>query len=177
MSELVAKRYIKALKSDLDNDSLISLSEIFSELALSFKDENFKNVISNPSISDSDKTNILLDAVKSAKSDKVNNFIKLLGENKRLNVIPSLSVALKKDIAQSTKTYHGVVYSDNDIDASVVKNLGDGLGKKYDSQITLDFVKSDFDGVKVDVEDLGIEINFSKSRINDQIIEHIVKAI
>lgn len=177
MSELVAKRYIKALKSDLDGDSLKSLSEIFSVLALSFKDDSFKNIISNPSVSSSDKTNIILDAVKSAKSDKVNNFIKLLGENKRLNVIPSLAVALKKDIAQSTKTYQGVVYSDNEIDASVVKNLGDGLGKKYNSQITLDFVKSDFDGVKVDVEDLGIEINFSKSRINDQIIEHIVKAI
>lgn len=177
MSELVAKRYIKALKSDLDSDSLASISDIFSELSLSFKDENFKNVISNPSVSSIDKTNILLDAVKSAKSDKVNNFIKLLGENKRLDVIPSLAVALKKDIAQSTKNYQGVVYSDSEIDASVVKNLGDGLGKKYNSQITLDFVKSDFDGVKVDVEDLGIEINFSKSRINDQIIEHIVKAI
>ena len=177
MNELVAKRYIKALKKDFDNDSLKNISEIFSVIALSFKDQSFKNVISNPSISDSDKTNILLDAVKSAKSEKVNNFIKLLGENKRLNVIPSLSVALKKDIAQDTKTYRGAVYSDSEIDASVVKSLGEGLGKKYNSQITLDFVKSDFDGVKVDVEDLGIEINFSKSRINDQIIEHIVKAI
>jgi F-type H+-transporting ATPase subunit delta len=177
MSELVAKRYIKALKNEMDNDSLVTLCEIFSELASFFKDEKFKNVISNPSISSSDKTNIILDAVKSAGSDKVNNFIKLLGENKRLEVIPSLAEALKKDIAMSTKTYHGVVYSDSDIDSSVIKNLGDGLGKKYDSKITLDFVKSDFDGVKVDVEDLGIEINFSKSRINDQIIEHIVKAI
>jgi len=177
MSELVAKRYVKALKNEVDSESLTNISEIFSALALSFKDKNFKNVISNPSISSLDKANIILDAVKSAKSEKVNNFIKLLGENKRLDIIPSLAVALKKDIAQSTNTYQGVVYSDSEIDASIVKNLGDGLGKKYNSSITLDFIKSDFDGVKVDVEDLGIEINFSKSRINDQIIEHIVKAI
>ena len=177
MSELVAKRYVKALKSELDSESLSVLSDIFSDLALSFKDQSFKNIIFNPSISSTDKTNILLDAVKSAKSEKVNNFIKVLGENKRLDIIPSLSVALKKDIAQSTNTYSGVVYSDSKIDDSVIKNLGDGLGKKYSSKITLDFVKNDFDGVKVDVEDLGIEINFSKSRINDQIIEHIVKAI
>jgi len=177
MSELVAKRYIKALKSNMDDKALGSLSEVFSVLALSFKDEKFINIISNPGVSSQDKTNILLDAVKSVKSEKVNNFIKLLGENNRLNIIPSLSVALKKDIAQSTKTYQGVVSSNSDIDSSVVKNLGDGLGKKYNSNITLDFVKSEFDGVKVDVEDLGIEINFSKSRINDQIIEHIVKAI
>ena len=177
MSELVAKRYIKALKSEMDTEALVNMSEIFSELAVSFKDEKFTNIISSPSVSSQDKTNILLDAVKSAKSEKINNFIKLLGENKRLNVIPSLAVALKKDIAQNTKTYQGVVYSDSDIDAGVIKNLGDGLGKKYNSQITLEFIKNDFDGVKVDVEDLGIEINFSKSRIDDQIIEHIVKAI
>lgn len=177
MSELVAKRYIKALKSEMDDKSLNNVCEIFSELSLSFKDDKFKNVISNPSVSSSDKTNIILDAVKSAKSEELNSFIKLLGENKRLDVIPSVAKALKKDIAQSTKTYNGIVYSDSDIDAKVIKNLGDGLGKKYDSKITLDFVKSEFDGVKVDVEDLGIEINFSKSRIDDQIIEHIVKAI
>ncbi len=177
MSEIVAKRYVKALKADMDEKSLSSACEIFSELALSFKDDKFKNVISNPGVNSADKTNILLDAVKSAKSEQVNNFIKLLGENKRLDVIPSIAAALKKDIAQNTKAYTGVVYSNSDIDAKVIKSLGDGLGKKYDSKITLDFVKNEFDGVKVDVEDLGIEINFSKSRINDQIIEHIVKAI
>ena len=177
MSELVAKRYIKALKNDMDAKALNSTCEIFSQIALSFKDEKFTNVINNPSVSSEDKTNILLDAVKAAKSEKVDNFIKLLGENKRLNIIPSLAEALKKDIAQTTNTYSGVVYSDSDIDAKAIKSLGDGLGKKYNSKITLDFVKSEFNGIKVDVEDLGIEINFSKSRINDQIIEHIVKAI
>jgi F-type H+-transporting ATPase subunit delta len=161
----------------MNAEALANMSEIFSELALSFKDEKFTNIIANPGVSSQDKTNIILEAVESANSEQLNNFIKLLGENKRLNVIPYLAVALKKDIAQSTKVYQGVVYSDSDIDAGVIKNLGDGLGKKYDSQITLDFVKNEFDGVKVDVEDLGIEINFSKSRIDDQIIEHIVKAI
>ena len=48
MSELIAKRYIKALKSEMDNEALTNLSEIFSVLALSFKDEKFNNIISNP---------------------------------------------------------------------------------------------------------------------------------
>ena len=175
--ELIAKRYVKALKSELSAEELSNVCEIFSELAVSFKDESFKAVVSNPSVNSADKVNILLEAIKSAESEKVNNFIKLLGENKRLDVIPALAAVLKKDIAQSSKKYQGVVYSNSDIEASVIKNLGEGLGKKYDSQIALDFVKNEFDGVKVDVEDLGIEINFSKTRINDQIIEHIVKAI
>jgi F-type H+-transporting ATPase subunit delta len=177
MSEMIAKRYIKALKSEFEAKELSTVSDIFTEMALSFEDEKLTDIINNPSISSSEKTNIILDAVKSAKSEKLNNFIKILGENKRLEIIPSIALALKKDIAISTKKYNGLVFSDSDIKATTIKSLGTGLGKRYDSKITLDFVKNDFDGVKVDVEDLGIEINFSKSRINDQIIEHIVKAI
>ncbi len=177
MSELIAKRYIKALKHDLDNKSLEAISDIFSSISLSFNDDKFKNIMGNPAVSTDDKTNIILDAVKSAKSEKINNFIKLLGENNRLNIIPSLAKQMKKDIAISSKVYSGTIYSNNDIDSKVIKNLSAGLGKKFDSKITLNFVKNEFDGIKVDVEDLGVEINFSKTRINNQIIEHIVKAI
>ena len=84
---------------------------------------------------------------------------------------------MRKDVANTTKTYEGIVYSDSDIDAKVVQDLSDGLSKRFDSKITLEFIKNDFDGIKVDVEDLGVEINFSKTRIDSQIIEHIVKAI
>lgn len=177
MSELVAKRYVNAIKKDIDAKSMQALSDIFSEIALSFNNQSFKNVINNPSVKVEDKTNILLDAVKSAKSDTVNNLIKLLGEHKRLSIIPSVALVLKKELALANKSYVGTVYSNSDIDSKVIKDLSKGLGDKYDSKITLDFVKNDFDGIKVDVEDLGIEINFSSTRINNQIIEHIVKAI
>ena len=58
-----------------------------------------------------------------------------------------------------------------------MQDLSNGLSKKFDSSISLSFVKNDFNGIKVGIEDLGVEINFSKSRINSQMIEHIVKAI
>ena len=177
MVEQIAKRYIGALKHDTDVKSLQIISDIFSERALSFDDENFKNVINNPSVKVEDKTNILLDAVKSAKSDVLNNLIKILSEHKRLNIIPAIAIEMKKDLARTKKNFSGVVYSDEKITAKVIKDLSTGLGAKYDSKITLEFVQNDFNGIKVDVEDLGIEINFSKTRINNQIIEHIVKAI
>jgi F-type H+-transporting ATPase subunit delta len=84
---------------------------------------------------------------------------------------------MRKDVAATSKNYSGVIYSDSDIDAKVLDDLSAGLGKKFDSKISLEFVKNDFNGIKVDVADLGVEINFSKSRINSQMIEHIIKAI
>jgi len=177
MEELIAKRYIKALKEGLDAQSMENATTVFLTLAKSFDNEKFVQIIDNPNVSKDDKSEILLAAVKPANSENINSLIKLLVDNDRINIIPALAEGMRKDNANTSKTYKGVVYSDSDIDAKVMQDLSSGLGKKFDSNISLDFIKDNFNGIKVDVEDLGIEINFSKTRINDQIIQHIIKAI
>jgi len=177
MEELIAKRYIKAVTNSSDIATLTNMSEIFSAIAEAFKNDKFTQIINNPDVSKSQKSNILLDAVKSANSNEINNLIKLLSEHNRLNIIPALAEVMRKDLAYANKSYTGIIYSDSDIDTKTVQDLSDGLGKKFGSDISLTLVKDDFNGIKVDVEDLGIEINFSKTRINNQMIEHIVKAI
>jgi F-type H+-transporting ATPase subunit delta len=177
MEKLIAKRYIKALKDSSDITEMENITTLFSALSESFKDKKFVQIIDSPNVSMMDKSDILLKAVESAKSEKINNFMKLLIEHKRINIIPAIAEALRKDVALSTKTYEGIVYSNNDIDAKTIQELSSGLSKKFDSKISLVFIKNNFDGIKVNVEDLGVEINFSKTRINNQIIEHIIKAI
>jgi len=177
MEELIAKRYIKALKQGSDVESMQNITVVFSALAEAFNDAKFIEIMDNPNVSKDQKLEILLAAVKPAKSESVDSLVKILVENSRISIIPALAEGMRKDTANTSKTYNGVVYSDSEIDAKVMQDLSSGLSKKFDSNISLDFVKEDFDGIKVDVEDLGIEINFSKTRINSQIIEHIVKAI
>jgi len=177
MEELIAKRYIKALKSSSDLESMKEMATIFSALAESFKNDKFLSIIDNPNVNVKDKSTILLDAVKAANSSKVNNLIRLLVENKRINIIPAIAGELQKYIANSTKTYEGIIYSDTSIEVKLIEDLSAGLSRKFNSKITLKAIKNDFNGIKVDVEGLGIEINFSKDRIDSQIIEHIIKAI
>ncbi len=177
MEELIAKKYIKALSAGSDTVAIQGMSEVFSILADSFKNDKFVCIVTNPHVSASDKSEILLDAVKSVQSKKINNLIKLLVENKRINIIPAIASELKKDIANATKIYEGIIYSDSDIDSKVITQLSDGLNNKFNSTITLTSVKNNFNGIKVEVVGLGIEINFSKDRIDSQMIEHIIKAI
>lgn len=177
MEELIAKRYIKALLSDSDIDFMQNATVLFESLSEAFKDDKFLNIVTSSDISKDDKSNLLLEIVKPASSDKINNLIKLLVESKRINIIPSIAQELKKGLASATKTYAGIVFSDTEMDKTVIDNLSNGLSQKYDSKIELSFVKNDFNGIKVEVSDLGIEINFSKDRINNQIIQHIIKAI
>ena len=60
----------------------------------------------------------------------------------------------------------------------IMKKTKEDLEKsKIQSNQTALYFSHMKNGIKVDVADLGVEINFSKSRINSQIVEHIVKAI
>jgi len=45
------------------------------------------------------------------------------------------------------------------------------------STIKLTHKKSDLDGIKVTVDDLGIEVNFSKERVKEQLIDFITKSL
>ncbi len=177
MEELIAKRYIKALLSDSDVEFAKNVTVLFESLSKSFSNDKFLNIVTDTNIKAEDKTSLLLEVVKPANSDRVNNFIRLLVENKRINIIPAIAEELRKNLAHTMKTYSGVVFSDTDINTNVLEDLSSGLSKRYDSKIFLSFEKTDFNGIKVEVNDLGIEIDFSKDRINSQIIEHIIKAI
>ncbi len=101
----------------------------------------------------------------------------VLISNNRLDLIPYIADELKSIISNKTKSYDGVVYSNEDIDKDILLKLSDGLSSKFDSKISLTYKKSDFNGIKVDVDGLGVEIDFSKNRINSQIVEYILQAI
>ncbi|MDY0233229.1 MAG: F0F1 ATP synthase subunit delta [Sulfurimonas sp.] len=177
MEELIAKRYIKAFKEGLDAESMKNATLLFDTLAKFFEDAKFVEIMSSSNVSKEQKLDILLASVKPAKSSNIDSLIKLLVEKNRIEIIPAMAESMRKDTAHTDKTYKGNVYSDSDLDTKVIEDLSSGLSKKFDSNISLSFVKDNFNGIKVDVEDLGIEINFSKTRINDQIIQHIIKAI
>jgi len=130
MEELIAKRYIKAINTNATKASIQNIASVFSVLADFFDDKKFVQIIDNPNVSANDKAEILLEAVASADSSQVNNLIKLLVENKRINIIPAISKELNKEIAHSAKTYQGLVYSDSKITVKTMKELGEGLGKK-----------------------------------------------
>jgi F-type H+-transporting ATPase subunit delta len=177
MEELIAKRYINALKQTTDTASLEAISGVFDAVASAFKDAKFNQIMNSSDVSADKKEALLLEAVKTAGSEQVNNLVKLLVEKGRIAIIPTLASELKKEIARMQKSYTGAVYSNSDVDAQTIEGLAAGLGKRVDATIALDFVKSDFDGIKVQVADLGIEINFSRSRMNKQLVEFISKAI
>jgi F-type H+-transporting ATPase subunit delta len=73
--------------------------------------------------------------------------------------------------------YIGRLYSNEDIAIDEIKVLEDKFSKKFNSSIKLNFEKKDVDGIKIDIDSLGIEIGFSRERVQTAMLEHILKAI
>jgi len=177
MDALVAKRYVKALKKSFKTNELVKIDTVFSTLSDSLKQPRIARFMENPEISRKDKIDILLETIKSVKSEKLNNFFRLLVQNGRFSIIPSISKILKEEISSIKNSYVGYIYSNEALDNKSLVNLSRDLSSKIGARINLQYIKNDFNGIKIDVKDLGIEIDFSQTKIDSQIINHILKAI
>jgi F-type H+-transporting ATPase subunit delta len=176
MEELIAKRYVKALLEVISPKQKKVYSKVLNSLSSLFEDKNVSEKINSPLISSSQKVSFILDGLKGT-DDTLINFIKVLGEKGRLNLIPAIAKSLNQELQKERNEYEGIVISDTKLSNSEIKKLENSLKKYTGSTIKLSQQKSDLDGIKVTVEDLGIEVNFSKSRVKEQLIDFITKSL
>ncbi|MDD2450768.1 MAG: F0F1 ATP synthase subunit delta [Sulfurovum sp.] len=175
MEELIARRYVQALSAvsrDVPADAalLATLAEVISE-------KKVMNALTSPIIAAEKKTDMVLKALGESADSAMKNFIKILGENKRLDLIPIVSKVLNKELQKKSNQYEGIVKSAHLLDDAALADLEDTLQKYTGAMIKLAQEKSELDGLRVTVEDLGIEVNFSKERVKEQLIDFITKSL
>ncbi len=177
MEELIAKRYVQALLSVSQSDEKSDFAEVLNSLAISFANEEIITMIDSPIISNDIKVEVVLDALGKDSSQKLINFIKILGENRRLSLIPAISKILNKQIQDESNEYNGVVKSREKLDDEAIEKIEATLKRYTGSTIKISQEESNLDGLIVAVDDLGIEVNFSKERVKEQLIDFIKKSL
>ena len=176
MTDLVAKRYVKALLIDADAKKITKISNELSQVASAFTDDKFLEIISSSEVKNSAKVELVISLIDNA-SDAITNLIKLLGENKRLDIVPSIVEELENQLSIINNTYTGIIYTNKKMKVADVKSIEGQFSKKFDVKLTLSQNVCDYDGIKVDIDGLGVEISFSTERLRTQMIEHILKAV
>ncbi len=84
---------------------------------------------------------------------------------------------MQKELQRRANKYEGIVESKKPIDKKLLSELESSLSKYVDATVVLRPVKSERDGIKVMIEDLGLEASFSKERVASDMITHILKAL
>jgi len=171
---------LQMINADAANLKVIGIEGNFDDAQRALKSllasDKFKSIISLPTLKASQKVEFVLSLVKN-QDVKFANFIKLLGANKRLELIPAILDEMKIEQSLLENTYRGEVVGNFDLSAEQLKALEENFSKKFNSKIKLDGSKSDYNGVKVELDDLGVEVNFSIDRLKSQMSEYILKAI
>jgi F-type H+-transporting ATPase subunit delta len=176
MEELIAKRYVNALSSVASSEQKATYSEVLNTIAELLNDEKVAERLTSPLIPATKKTAFVLDGIKGSDSN-LENFIKILGENSRLDLIPIIAKSLNQELQKERNKYEGVVTSNNALSDADIKALQKSLKKYTGSTIKLTQTQSEIEGIRVAVEDLGIEVNFSKQRVKEQLIDFITKSL
>lgn len=175
MEELIAKRYVKALSSV--SKDITSVAEVLDVLSSAISTKEVQTALNSPLITSEKKTDMILSTLGDGADITLVNFVKILGENKRLELIPAIAKVLNADLQKVSNEYEGVLSTKEALDEAGLSNLEETLKKYTGSTIKLTQEKSDIDGLRVAVDDLGIEVNFSKQRVKEQLIDFIKKSL
>ena len=176
MNDLVAKRYVKALTDGRDLKTITAVSSNINIISTAFANEKFNSIVSSPEVGDSQKVELVLSLIKKA-DDTLTNLVKLLGEKRRLTLLPIIADELNTQIAKLNNKYVGVIYTNQKLSSKYVSSIEAQFSKKFDVNLSLSQNVCDYDGIKVDIDGLGVEISFSKERLKSQMIDHILKAV
>ena len=175
MEELIAKRYATALSSV--SKDIKEISKVLNVLTEVIATEEVKTALTSPIVPAEKKTEMILSSLGNDIDATLVNFIKILGENKRLDLIPAIAKVLNADLQKESNKYEGVLKSSKKLAKEELDKLEKTLEKYTGSKIKLTQEKTDLDGLRVSVDDLGIEVNFSKERVKEQLIDFIKKSL
>jgi F-type H+-transporting ATPase subunit delta len=177
MVDLIAKRYVNALLGSSTPQTRADYSETLNTISSIFSNKDVASFIASPVVEKDKKISLIIDSLGDNIDTTMKNFIRVVGENGRLELVPAISKMLNYEIQKDTNKYDGKVYSSGSLTQDELNSLEERLKAHTGSQIALTQVDDSFDGMKVVVEDLGIEVNFSKQRVKEQLIEFITKAL
>ncbi len=176
MREDIAKRYSRALFRSATLEEVESYMPNIKGLALALKSEKFLDILSSYDVTKDRKLELVL-SILDSKDKKLENFIKIIFENSRIDILPEIYKEVTFEISTQKNLFHGRLISKTEISEDVLNHLRDGFSRKIDANIILTQEISEFEGIKISVDDLGLEVGFSKERLKKDLTDHIIKAI
>jgi F-type H+-transporting ATPase subunit delta len=156
----IARPYaVAAFNLAKEKKTLKEWSEMLEFLAQVSQDEHIHTFINDSKVSDKDREKVLIKIAAKKLNAFGENLIKLLIENKRLNVLPEISEAFEALKATDEGTLEAEIIvaskpSDKEVDI-LVKSLEKKFNKKIDAKVTID--EAIMGGTKVIVGDTVID--------------------
>lgn len=176
MKDLIAKRYIKALASSATQKELEGMASLLGKLAGATAIAKFREIIESPYVECTQKVDFILQKIlDDTASLKFANFIKVLANHKRLDLFEELYVELSSYLAALNKEYIAQLFVKEAYSDSVLKEIENKFSQKLGVNLLLKQQIVENAGIKLVVEDLGVEVSFSQEKFINDLRNHILK--
>jgi F-type H+-transporting ATPase subunit delta len=172
----VSIRYAKALFSlALDNNKLDAVNEDFTSIKkLAESNVEFQNFISNPLISSAKQLEVVKNLFAGKIEDITLDFLYLLSEKKRLNLLPEILQKFDELILAHRNQVIAEVISADVLDDKQLKSIQDNIEHMTNKSVLLNTRqdKSLIGGFMVRIEDIIIDnsIRYQLSKLKEKLI-------
>ena len=142
-----------------ESKSLSNWSDALVLLSAVVKDEHIKSIIEDSKVLDSEREDLILNVCKGKLDENGSNFVKLLVENKRLLILPEISLFFEELKAEAEGTIEAEIIMAEKPNQKTVDDLLKSLEKKFNKKIEGKVVidKNIIGGTKIVVGDSVID--------------------
>lgn len=140
MAELttLARPYAKAaFIAARDESDLAGWSKALATAAAVSQADRVQSILSAPNLTAEQKAKAFVAVCGDELSGKQQNFVQVLADNRRLALLPEISVLFELYKANQEKSLDVTVETAFEIDAALEKKLVEALSKKLDREVTL----------------------------------------
>lgn len=174
--DVISKKYARSIYDACDG-KIKDVLDVLAKVIVASKNDDYKKVVQNPFFGSTQKAEFVL-AILNTKDNKIINFIKVVAQKNKLTLLPLIIKYLDLFYVNDNDKYEGSIYASEKMSKKEIDNLSKLISKKISKNVSLVYQQgSNFNGVKVGIEQLDLELVFSKNYIKSQLASHILKAI
>ncbi|MGX2984010.1 F0F1 ATP synthase subunit delta [Helicobacter sp. 23-1048] len=173
---MIAKKYTKAILESFSNNEVQEIIDILSKLNKALEDKKVAECINSPFIDKTQKEQLIL-SVFDKLEQKFENLLKVLVASDRICLIPEIIKGLEKKLLADKKQFVAILKIKQELDSATLQSIAKSLSTKLNANLDVRQEKASIEGIRLSVEDLGVEIAFSKERFLGDLTNHILKAI
>jgi len=177
MNELIAKRYAKALMELVPQKDLAALLESLRKVRKAFAAPQAAELIASPLVGSTQKFELLVAPLDEKIDARLYRLLVVMSEKGRLDLVAELTEILAYEIKKQSNRFEGNVEADAALSKEKIKRLEEVLASYSGAKIKLKQTSKNGDGLRVSVEDLGLELNFSKTRVKSDLLDFIQRAL
>ena len=178
MEKLIAKKYARALMDSGKNAQVGRWLEVLRGIATAMHEPAMSDWIASPLIDNAQKADFLIKALGDSAETPVVNLIRLMAQKGRIGLIPDLVEIIDFERKKASNRFAGKILTDEKLSKKSLTSLEESLAAySGGAKIQLKQKKTDLSGLKVEVEELGVELSFSREKIKQALIDHIQKAL